>query len=237
MLRHTRLGSVAEWSIAPVLKTGNGQPFVSSNLTASARPSIFTTLRRRFCFIHTIRHTNKSLLVFVHCCLLKPPSALARIVINRNNTPVPPLQFLTSHTPPYPQPLDRAVYLWRAYTLCFGHPIPAPSRMRAFSHDLPPCLILWVAHKVFAGERPPLAFKLPDPGGYINFRMIDSNVRKLFFSLESLMALTYNSTLIRRISKERWEHAQMVGESKSDLNKRSRWWLYGKCRAFKRACI
>jgi len=28
---------VAEWSIAPVLKTGNGQPFVSSNLTASAR--------------------------------------------------------------------------------------------------------------------------------------------------------------------------------------------------------
>ena len=30
-------GSVAEWSIAPVLKTGNGQPFVSSNLTASAK--------------------------------------------------------------------------------------------------------------------------------------------------------------------------------------------------------
>ena len=29
-------GGVAEWSIAPVLKTGNGQPFVSSNLTASA---------------------------------------------------------------------------------------------------------------------------------------------------------------------------------------------------------
>ena len=27
---------MAEWSIAPVLKTGNGQPFVSSNLTASA---------------------------------------------------------------------------------------------------------------------------------------------------------------------------------------------------------
>jgi len=27
---------VAEWSIAPVLKTGNGKPFVSSNLTASA---------------------------------------------------------------------------------------------------------------------------------------------------------------------------------------------------------
>jgi quaternary ammonium compound-resistance protein SugE len=30
---------VAEWSIAPVLKTGNGQPFVSSNLTASANAS------------------------------------------------------------------------------------------------------------------------------------------------------------------------------------------------------
>ena len=30
-------GGVAEWSIAPVLKTGKGQPFVSSNLTASAR--------------------------------------------------------------------------------------------------------------------------------------------------------------------------------------------------------
>ena len=27
---------MAEWSIAPVLKTGNGKPFVSSNLTASA---------------------------------------------------------------------------------------------------------------------------------------------------------------------------------------------------------
>ncbi len=33
----TEYGSVAEWSIAPVLKTGNGQPFVSSNLTASAK--------------------------------------------------------------------------------------------------------------------------------------------------------------------------------------------------------
>jgi hypothetical protein len=30
-------GSVAEWSIAPVLKTGDGQPSVSSNLTASAK--------------------------------------------------------------------------------------------------------------------------------------------------------------------------------------------------------
>src|SRR5690606_41617215 len=29
-------GSVAEWLKAPVLKTGKGQPFVSSNLTASA---------------------------------------------------------------------------------------------------------------------------------------------------------------------------------------------------------
>ena len=27
---------MAEWSIAPVLKTGKGKPFVSSNLTASA---------------------------------------------------------------------------------------------------------------------------------------------------------------------------------------------------------
>ena len=34
----TASGGVAEWSIAPVLKTGNGQPFVSSNLTASAKP-------------------------------------------------------------------------------------------------------------------------------------------------------------------------------------------------------
>ena len=32
-----RLGSVAEWSIAPVLKTGNLKGFVSSNLTASAK--------------------------------------------------------------------------------------------------------------------------------------------------------------------------------------------------------
>ena len=35
--QQTEYGSVAEWSIAPVLKTGNGQPFVSSNLTASAK--------------------------------------------------------------------------------------------------------------------------------------------------------------------------------------------------------
>ena len=32
-----RLGSVAEWSIALVLKTSKPQGFVSSNLTASAR--------------------------------------------------------------------------------------------------------------------------------------------------------------------------------------------------------
>ena len=47
----SHVGSVAEWSIAPVLKTGNGQPFVSSNLTASANipapfpvisPSVFS---------------------------------------------------------------------------------------------------------------------------------------------------------------------------------------------------
>ncbi len=31
-------GSVAEWFKAPVLKTGDGQPSVSSNLTASATP-------------------------------------------------------------------------------------------------------------------------------------------------------------------------------------------------------
>ena len=38
-------GSVAEWSIAPVLKTGNGQPFVSSNLTASANiPAPFSVI-------------------------------------------------------------------------------------------------------------------------------------------------------------------------------------------------
>ena len=30
------IGSVAEWLKAPVLKTGKGQPFVSSNLTTSA---------------------------------------------------------------------------------------------------------------------------------------------------------------------------------------------------------
>ena len=36
-VRMPRFGGVAEWSIAPVLKTGNGKPFVSSNLTASAR--------------------------------------------------------------------------------------------------------------------------------------------------------------------------------------------------------
>jgi hypothetical protein len=30
------IGSVAEWSIALVLKTSKGKPFVSSNLTASA---------------------------------------------------------------------------------------------------------------------------------------------------------------------------------------------------------
>ena len=33
-------GSVAEWLKAPVLKTGNGKPFVGSNPTASARPAL-----------------------------------------------------------------------------------------------------------------------------------------------------------------------------------------------------
>ena len=41
----SHVGSVAEWSIAPVLKTGNGQPFVSSNLTASANiPAPFSVI-------------------------------------------------------------------------------------------------------------------------------------------------------------------------------------------------
>ena len=41
----SHVGSVAEWSIAPVLKTGNGQPFVSSNLTASASiPAPFSVI-------------------------------------------------------------------------------------------------------------------------------------------------------------------------------------------------
>jgi hypothetical protein len=40
-VRMPRFGGVAEWSIAPVLKTGNGKPFVSSNLTASAKPLFF----------------------------------------------------------------------------------------------------------------------------------------------------------------------------------------------------
>lgn len=34
---NSKLGSVAEWSIAPVLKTGDGKLSVSSNLTASAK--------------------------------------------------------------------------------------------------------------------------------------------------------------------------------------------------------
>jgi hypothetical protein len=37
---HTQ-GSVAEWSIAPVLKTGDSKGSVSSNLTASAKYSIY----------------------------------------------------------------------------------------------------------------------------------------------------------------------------------------------------
>ena len=35
--RMMAVGRLAEWSIAPVLKTGKGQPFVSSNLTPSAK--------------------------------------------------------------------------------------------------------------------------------------------------------------------------------------------------------
>ena len=45
------LGGVAEWSIAPVLKTGNGKPFVSSNLTASAKK--FRNLRRN-CLVNAL---------------------------------------------------------------------------------------------------------------------------------------------------------------------------------------
>ena len=40
---------MAEWSIAPVLKTGKGQPFVSSNLTASAKSTKRPT-QGPFCF-------------------------------------------------------------------------------------------------------------------------------------------------------------------------------------------
>ncbi|SCC95186.1 hypothetical protein THIX_70215 [Thiomonas sp. X19] len=39
-LQSRSFGSVAEWSIAPVLKTGDSKGSVSSNLTASANKSI-----------------------------------------------------------------------------------------------------------------------------------------------------------------------------------------------------
>ena len=52
-------GRVAEWSIAPVLKTGDSQGSVSSNLTASARQPINKPLTGLFCFLHTIKHTKK----------------------------------------------------------------------------------------------------------------------------------------------------------------------------------
>ncbi len=42
--RLTTPGSVAEWSIAPVLKTGGSQGSVSSNLTASAKKALFMGL-------------------------------------------------------------------------------------------------------------------------------------------------------------------------------------------------
>jgi len=42
-----------------------------------------------------------------------------------------------------------------------------------------PSFSLRNAGDVCAGDRPPLAFKLPDPGGYINFRFKDANVRTL----------------------------------------------------------
>src|SRR5690606_8601842 len=42
-------GSVAEWLKAPVLKTGKGQPFVSSNLTASATSGAATRRQKGDC--------------------------------------------------------------------------------------------------------------------------------------------------------------------------------------------
>jgi hypothetical protein len=64
----------------------------------------------------------------------------------------------------------------------------------------------------------PLGFLIACPGGYINFRIKDANVLKLFFlSRESWMALTYNSFLISRVSKEGRAHALLVGESESDV--------------------
>jgi hypothetical protein len=56
-------GSVAEWLIAPVLKTGDGKPFVSSNLTASAN-LVYRTLKNNAiletCFFDpTINPTGK----------------------------------------------------------------------------------------------------------------------------------------------------------------------------------
>jgi len=48
-------------------------------------------------------------------------------------------------------------------------------------------------------RKAPLTFKLPDPGGYINFRIKDANVRKLFFSQKTWGALTYKFSMIRSI--------------------------------------
>jgi hypothetical protein len=46
----SRSGSVAEWLKAPVLKTGDGQPFVSSNLTASAKTTPAASAQRTSVF-------------------------------------------------------------------------------------------------------------------------------------------------------------------------------------------
>ena len=58
-------GSVAEWSIAPVLKTGNGQPFVSSNLTASANNEQIRASAAGFSFYPSSCPTTKKRLALM----------------------------------------------------------------------------------------------------------------------------------------------------------------------------
>ncbi len=106
---------MAEWSIAPVLKTGNPQGFVSSNLTASAKLSRKLGLFRPFfLFPHSFPHANgdgsntltvyvgqkhdaRSNLVF-HCLLLSPVWGLS------NQQGAHPFKILPKPTPPYPHP-------------------------------------------------------------------------------------------------------------------------------------
>jgi hypothetical protein len=54
-----RLGSVAEWSIAPVLKTGNPKGFVSSNLTASANKVKKAYVNHRLFFGHKFQLSKR----------------------------------------------------------------------------------------------------------------------------------------------------------------------------------